>query len=80
MEIRGEMSELLSWSKQDGDPFKNTEQADEGCSAIDFSSVYSKGEAGHDSPHEKVLKTSFVLTRGFSLHFRTHICQDCPFP
>ncbi|KAF7692869.1 glutamate decarboxylase 1 isoform X1 [Silurus meridionalis] len=42
MEIRRDMSELLSWSKQDGDPFKSTEQGDGGCSTNDFSIVHGK--------------------------------------
>lgn len=53
MEIRRDRGELLSWSKQDGDPFESTGQADEGCSAYDFSSVYGKGEACRRAPGGK---------------------------
>ncbi|XP_047662342.1 glutamate decarboxylase 1 isoform X1 [Tachysurus fulvidraco] len=43
MEIREDMNEqLLSWSKQDGDPFINAEQADRSCGADDFSAVHGK--------------------------------------
>ncbi|TSN21230.1 Glutamate decarboxylase 1 [Bagarius yarrelli] len=44
MEIREDMREqLLIRSKQDEVPFKSTEQAEEGCSTNDFSSVHGKG-------------------------------------
>ncbi|XP_060729533.1 glutamate decarboxylase 1 isoform X3 [Tachysurus vachellii] len=43
MEIREDMNEqLLSWSKQDGDPFINAEQADRSCGADNFSTVHGK--------------------------------------
>lgn len=78
MEIQQDMSKLRSWSKQDEDPFKNTEQADEGCSTNDFSVVHGKGKACHDAPDEKVLKTSVVLICRVSPHFRTQMCHGYP--
>lgn len=73
MEIRRGINELLSWSKQDEDPFKNSEQDDEGGSTSDFSSVHGKGEACHDARDEKVPKASVVLTKVQPSHQDTHL-------
>lgn len=77
MEIRRDMNELLSWSKQDEDPFENTEQADGGCGTNDFSGVHGKGEVSRRARRDgDVLKTSVVLIHRFRPHFRTRFCWD----